>query len=131
MIASAVRFLASGAVNTGLTLVLYWLLLALMPAQAAYATSFAVGVAFSYALNLNFVFRGRHSTRKISLFPLIYLTTYVLGAGILHVAIYELGVPRGAAPLLSIACTLPFNFLLTRWLLDDHAAAIHDAKQSD
>lgn len=119
MMVTALRFLTSGALNTLLTLALYWLLLRVMSAQAAYATSFIAGIALSYSLNLHFVFRERHSTRKMLLFPLAHLLIYALGACVLHVAIHRLGIPATVAPVLSIACTVPFSFLLLRRLLAD------------
>lgn len=122
MIAVVVRFLASGVLNTLLTLVLYWLLLILLSPQAAYAVSFAAGVTLSYALNLRFVFRKRHSTKKMLLFPLVYLTTYALGAGVLRLAIHRFDIHPGVAPLLSIVCTLPVSFLLIRWLLAERTS---------
>lgn len=122
MIAVVARFLASGVLNTLSTLLLYWLLLALLSPQAAYAVSFAIGVILSYVLNLRFVFRERHSTKKVLLFPLVYLATYALGAGVLQVAIHRLSVPAAVAPLLSIVCTLPVSFLLIRWLLANRAS---------
>jgi putative flippase GtrA len=113
------RFLISGLLNTFATLVLYWLLLYLFSPHAAYAISFASGVALSYLLNLRFVFRERHSTRKMIIFPAVYLLTYAVGALALQLAIRYWGVAAGLAPLLSIACTVPISFLLLRWLLTD------------
>jgi len=113
------RFLISGLLNTFATLVLYWLLLYLFSPHAAYAISFASGVALSYLLNLRFVFRERHSTRKMLIFPAVYLLTYAVGALVLQLAIRYWRVAAGLAPLLSVACTVPISFLLLRWLLTD------------
>lgn len=120
---AAFRFLASGAVNTLLTLGLYWLLLLALPAQLSYALSFASGVVLSYALNLRYVFRERHSLCKMALFPLVYLFIYGLGAGVLHLATDRLSIHASLAPLLSIACTVPVSFVLIRWLLADRRDA--------
>ena len=120
------RFLAGGGANTLATYGLYWLLLLVMQPQGAYAVSFAAGVALSYVLNLRFVFRQRHSNSKMAMFPLVYLIVYALGAGVLHVAIRHFGVRAGLAPLLSIACTLPVSFVLTRWFLTDRSGSATD-----
>ena len=112
-----------GGVNTLASYVLYWVLLALLSPQGAYAISFVVGLILSYILNLRFVFRKRHSSSKMLMFLAVYLLVYVLGAGVLHVAIFYLGIPAGLAPLLSIICTLPVSFLLLRLLLADRTTS--------
>lgn len=116
------RFLLSGTFNTFSTLALYWLLLYVLSPHAAYAVSFACGVALSYLLNLRFVFRQQHTTRKMLLFPLAYLLTYATGALVLQAAIRHLGIPANLAPLLSICCTVPVSFVLLRWLLTDRGS---------
>lgn len=115
--ATVFRFLLSGGLNTLATLCIYWALLPSMPAQAAYAISFAAGIGISYFLNLRFVFRSRHSFGKLIAFPFIYFATYLLGAVVLHIAIVQLSIPRTLAPVVSIAVTLPFNFVLIRLLM--------------
>lgn len=115
-----------GGANTLATYGFYWLLLLVLQPQGAYAMSFAAGVALSYVLNLRFVFRQRHSNKKMAMFPLVYLIIYALGAGVLHIAIRHLGVHAGVAPLLSIACTLPVSFILTRWFLTDRSGSATD-----
>lgn len=114
-----IRFLAGGALNTGSTFVLYWLLLLMMDYRAAYALSFATGVLLSYVINTRFVFRTRHSLRKLLLFPLVYLATYLAGAIVLQAAVAGFGVNETIAPLLSICATLPLSYLLTRLVLSN------------
>lgn len=114
-----IRFLAGGALNTGSTFVLYWLLLLMMDYRAAYALSFATGVLLSYVINTRFVFRTRHSLRKLLLFPLVYLATYLAGAIVLQAAVARFGVNETIAPLLSICATLPLSYLLTRLVLSN------------
>lgn len=126
LLGQSLRFLMGGGANTLATYGLYWLLLVIVAPQIAYAISFAIGVALSYVLNLRFVFRKRHSIKKMALFPLIYMIVYLVGAGALHIAIRYLEVHAGFAPLLSIASTLPISFLLTRWLLTDRSSTAAD-----
>ncbi len=111
------RFLIGGALNTGATLILYWILLRFFHYQAAYLTSYCAGVLLSYALNTRYVFRARHSWMKFAAFPLIYLIVYALGALTLKVAVGTLHVPVAFGPIVSIIVTLPISFLLTRALL--------------
>lgn len=113
----ALRFLVGGAVNTGATLVLYWVLLRFVHYQAAYLVSYCAGILLSYALNTRYVFKARHSWLKFAVFPLIYAVVYGIGALTLKVAVGYLNVPAAAGPIVSIIVTLPVSFLLTRALL--------------
>jgi len=113
----ALRFLVGGALNTGATLVLYWVLLRFMHYQAAYLISYCAGIVLSYALNTRYVFKARHSWLKFAAFPLIYAVVYVLGALTLKVTVGYFQVPAALGPIISIVVTLPVSFLLTRALL--------------
>jgi|OpeIllAssembly_1097287.scaffolds.fasta_scaffold283983_3 putative flippase GtrA len=115
--AEAVRFVAAGAVNTGATLVLYWVLLLITPYQAAYTVSYVAGIVFSYWLNTRFVFRVAANPRTAAAFPIVYVVGYLLGIGALHVAVEWLDWPRAGAILLSIAVTVPATFMLSRAIL--------------
>lgn len=117
LMAVALRFLAGGALNTGATLALYWILMQFMHYQRAYLASYCAGILLSYVLNTRYVFRARHSWLKFILFPLIYVITYAVGAVVLKLAVEYMGIPAGVGPLVSIAATLPVSFLLTRTVL--------------
>jgi len=113
------RFLVGGAINTGSTFLLYWALLLALDYQAAYAISFASGIVVSYLINTKFVFRATSSWRKIVLFPLIYLLSYLAGAWALTISISHLNVPPAAAPFISVCITIPMTYLLSRMILSD------------
>jgi putative flippase GtrA len=113
----ALRFLVGGALNTGATLLLYWLLMRFMHYQWAYLASYCAGILLSYVLNTRFVFRTSHNWLKLMLFPLVYLVTYAVGALVLTLAVNHLHVPASLGPLASIVATLPVSFLLTRMVL--------------
>ncbi|MBB3813597.1 putative flippase GtrA [Xanthomonas arboricola] len=117
LISVALRFLLGGALNTGLTLVLYWVLLRFMHYQWAYLASFCAGILLSYLINTRYVFRAEHSWLKFAAFPLIYLVTYALGALALKLSVGHLGVPAAVGPLISIVVTLPVSFILSKLLL--------------
>lgn len=117
----ASRFILSGAINTLLTFGLYWLLLRVMHYQVAYAISFFAGLVVSYLLNALFVFRVAHSWGRMTMFPLVYLASYAVGAVLLDAAVDVLGMDQRIAPLLSIAATLPLTFVLTRLVLTGRA----------
>lgn len=121
LLATVLRFLVSGTINTSATLVMYWILMQFVHYQWAYLASYCAGILLSYALSTRYVFQTKHSWFKFALFPLVYLTTYFVGALVLKVAVDHLGVIKGIAPLASIAATLPVSFLLTRTLLQFRA----------
>ena len=112
-----VRFLAGGALNTGSTFVLYWLLLLVVEFRVAYAISFVAGILLSYVINTKFVFRTDYSLRKVILFPLVYLATYLAGAVVLDLSVSRFGVDPRIAPFISIYATLPLTYLLSKLVL--------------
>lgn len=118
--ATLARFIIAGVINTGASYALYWLLLPTMHYQAAYALSFAAGIALSYSLNRRFVFRTSHSGRKLLLFPLTYLASYALGSAVLGAAVW-IGVDPRLGPVLSACASIPLTFLLNRRVLADPA----------
>lgn len=111
------RFLAGGALNTGSTFVLYWLLLLVVEYRIAYAISFIAGILLSYVINTKLVFRTDYSLRKVILFPLVYLVTYFAGAVALDLAVARFGVDTRIAPFISICATLPLTYLLSKLVL--------------
>lgn len=113
----ALRFLAGGAFNTAATYLLYLLLQRLINYQAAYAISFLAGIALAYAINLGWVFRSAHTTKKALAFPLVYLAQYALGALLLALLVERLGVPQQVAPVVVIVVTIPITFVLSRYVL--------------
>lgn len=111
------RFIAAGFVNTGASLMVYWLLLTMMPPQPAYALCFAAGIVLSYFLNTGIVFRARRSWSRFLAFPLIYAIGYAAGALVLALAVRAFGIDARIAPLLSLCVTWPLMFVLMRRLL--------------
>lgn len=115
--ATLLRFIAVGVVNTGASLVVYWLLLTVLTPQPAYALAFAAGIVLSYFLNTGVVFRARRSWSRFLVFPLIYAIGYGAGALVLALAVRVLGIDPRIAPLLSLCVTWPLMFVLMRQLL--------------
>ena len=113
----ALRFLVSGAINTGVTYAIYLVLLRYLDYRSAYGVAFLSGIVFSYALNVRFVFRVRPSLRSALLFPLVYVIQYLVGLGVLQLVVERFVVPREYALLASIAVSIPLTFALTRMLL--------------
>ncbi len=108
------RFLIAGAVNTGVTYVLYLGLLALMPYVWAYTLTYVAGIGLGYALNSRWVFRKSYSLHSVMAYPLTYLLNYLLGLGLLWILVDSMKVPQEIAPLLVVALSVPLMYLVTR-----------------
>ena len=114
--AQAVRFLLWGALNTGVTYVIYLLLLPTLDYVRAYAAAYLAGIVMSYGLNVRFVFRVPPRWQTLLLFPLVYLAQYLFGLAVLYLAVEKLAIPREFALLASIALSIPLTFMLSRTL---------------
>ena len=75
-VAQALRFLAAGALNTGLTYMLYLLLLQAFAYAVSYSVAFVVGIGLSYLLNRWFVFQAGGGRRTMALYPLVYVAQH-------------------------------------------------------
>jgi putative flippase GtrA len=110
-------FLAVGAVNTMLTVLLYEVLILVMPYWLAYMLCFPVGIAFLLFANASLVF-GRTVTAASAIsFVLFYLVSYAAGFGVIIVLVGVMRIPPGLAPFGSIAIMTPFNFIVSRLVL--------------
>ena len=109
-----VRFIVSGAINTGITYGLYLLLLPLLGYLPAYSAAYVAGILLSYWLNSVFVFGQPMSWRSLVRFPLVYVVQYVLTGVLLWLSVDALGVDKRIALLAAIAVTVPVTFLAAR-----------------
>lgn len=116
-----VRFLVGGFFNTAFSYAIYLAILPVTDPFVAYTSAFVCGILSGYAINTFFVFRSQWSWKRLCAFPLVHAVNYVLGAAILWLAIGPLGVDKRLAPLLSIAMTIPVNFLLTKLIIKRRA----------
>lgn len=120
----AVRFLVSGSLNTGVSWLIYLLLLATgIPYTLAYSFAFVFGVVFTYYLNTRWVFKVPMSWQTFLQYPLVYVVQYGLGLGLMYVLVSMLGVPEKPAPLLVTILSIPVTFVLSRLILKKPAAA--------
>lgn len=111
------RFLIAGAINTGITYVLYLGLLELSEYIIAYSVAYGVGVIISYFLNSSFVFKTRATATDFLRFPLAYLAQYLVGATVLWICVSQLGISREFALAISIAASVPVTYLVARHVL--------------
>lgn len=114
--AAFVRFLLSGAFNTVVTYALYLLLIRFLSYRVSYTISYVVGIALAYELNRAFVFRAQRRASSMLATPLVYLLQYLLGLGIVSLAVNRFGLDARLGPAVAIVCTLPVTFLLTRYV---------------
>ena len=113
----ALRFLVAGVVNTTITYLLYYVLLAWMGYLPAYTIAYVFGIALAYALNTRFVFRVTRTLSGAIAFPLVYVVQYLVGALILALAVHILGIAQQFALLVSLAVTVPLTFAFSRRIL--------------
>lgn len=111
------RFVITGALNTGGGYVIYVCLLLHVNYKIAYSVSFMLSVLLSYVLNAKFVFKKKLSFKKLLQFPMVYLAQYTLGIFLLFVLIQKLSFPAVFAPLVVVAFTIPLTFFLSRFIL--------------
>jgi putative flippase GtrA len=111
------RFLVVGALNTGLSYLVYLALLRWVSYRWAYSLSYAAGILLSFVLNSLFVFRVPLSWRRLLPYPSVYLVQYLLGLGVVHVGVELLGWDQRLIPVAVLVVTVPVSFVLTRWVL--------------
>lgn len=114
-----IKFVGVGAINTGLTYLLYLGLMLFVSYQIAYAIAFVAGILIAYVLNTRYVFKVNQSVKKLLLFPLVYLIQYVCGAAMMHVWVAKLSINASVAPLLTTVTLLPLTYALTKIILKD------------
>jgi putative flippase GtrA len=112
-----ISFVLCGGLNTVVTYLLYLLLASVMHYQVAYLIAYTSGIALAYMLNLHLVFNEQSSFRKVVCYPLIYLTQYLLGAGLLYLFVSMLGLSNALAPLLVIVMLLPVSYFMNKKVL--------------
>lgn len=115
--AEGLRFLVSGAVNTGATFALYWGLLLITEYRIAYTVAFLAGIVLAYMLNSRYVFKVKASARSALLFPLVYAVQYLLGILVLWIWTDKLGLPARYGVFATVAVTIPATFVLSRLIL--------------
>ncbi|MFY9822080.1 MAG: GtrA family protein [Thermoanaerobaculia bacterium] len=111
------RFVAAGAANSGLTWLLYLLLLRGMSYRWAYSLSYVAGILLSFLLNSRFVFRVPLRWRNLVRYPAVYVLQYLLGYTVIYVAVGLAGLDSRLGPAAVLAVTVPVGFLLSRRVL--------------
>ena len=113
------RFLVSGAFNTGVTYALYLGALRYWQPTVAYTIVYAAGICLAYVLNRKFVFREHAGWRSVAATPLIYLVQYLFSLAVIQVWLMA-GLPAWLAPLPAILLSIPLTYVLTRLSFTRH-----------
>lgn len=108
------RFLLTGGLNTGITYVLYLVLLSVLPYTWAYSISYVCGIIFAFVMSRFFIFKEHQGIKSILFFPLVYVAQYVLGMFVVWFWVKQLSLPDYLAPLAAIILSLPLTFVLTK-----------------
>jgi putative flippase GtrA len=109
------RFLVGGAINTGLTYVLFLLLDRVLHHSLAYTLAYLAGIALAYVLATTYVFRTGIELRSALRFPGVYVLQYFYGLAALSLLVDIVRMPSALAMLVMIATSVPLTFLLTRF----------------
>ncbi len=111
------RFLVAGAVNTGLSLLVYQAALFVMPHTPAYVLCYIAGILVAYFLYSRHVFDAPLTAVRLAVFALFYLASLVIGALLNAALIEQAGIAARLAIFITIAVMLPVNYLGSRWCL--------------
>jgi putative flippase GtrA len=108
------RFLLTGGFNTGVTYVLYLVLLKFLPYIWSYSVSYICGIVLAFALSRFFVFKEHRGLRSVLFFPLVYVAQYLFGILVIWFWVKNLQFSQELAPLAAIALSLPLTYFLTK-----------------
>lgn len=108
------RFLLTGGLNTGLTYLLYLILLNFLPYLWSYSISYVCGIGLAFGMSRFFVFKEHQGLKSILLFPLVYIVQYGVGLFVVWFWIKKLLLPEYLAPLAAIALSIPLTYLLSK-----------------
>lgn len=114
---SGLKFVITGAVNTGLTYLIYLLLLWVVDYRMAYLLSFVTGIAIALVLNSKFVFKTALTFKKAAGFVAAYFVQLIAGIFILQLLVEQTSISRAFAPLCMMVFTVPLSFFMSRYAL--------------
>jgi len=112
-----IRFIIVGILNSGLSYFVYCFFLLWFDYLYSYTITFILAVLQSYFLNLKVVFQAQHEWTKLVKFPLVYGAQYLVGLAFMRLLVGEWGLSEVYAPLVVVLVTVPFTFVLSRYVL--------------
>lgn len=119
LIKDLVRFAGAGALNTGLTFVLFQMLVLFLDPEIAYSVTWIVGLVIVFLFYPEHVFKGgRTSTLSRILMIAVYIASYGIGLWVL-MSLKALGIDPRLGIGATLIVTAGFSFLgsrlVSRW----------------
>lgn len=111
------RFVAAGAANTALSVLVYQAALFVISHVAAYVLSNFAGIVIAYLLYSRRVFDAPLTAPRFAAFGLFYTASLAIGAALNALLIEQLGIAERLAIFATIAVMLPVNYLGSRYCL--------------
>ncbi len=117
-----IKFGLTGGLNTGLTYVIYLLLVHLTTPTVAMAVGYGLTSLVGLTLNNHWVFNAHQAVRSVAWkYYATYGFTWLLSVGFTHVASTNWQLPTWLIPIGSLMLTIPLNFLLSKfWVFSQH-----------
>jgi putative flippase GtrA len=111
------RFVVVGGTNTLITAAAFYGLATVIPARVAFTVVYLAGITFNVLVTPAFVFGVSASTRRRLLLGLWYLTTYLVGIGVISLLDDVVDAPRAVVVAITVAVTAPLSFAGARLLV--------------
>jgi putative flippase GtrA len=126
LLAQFLRFAAVGTVTTGVQYVVLWFGVAALrvPAAAASAAGYTLGVLLSYCLNYRFTFQSRQAhAGTLQRYAAVYGVGWCVNAGLMVIFVHRLGWDVWVSQVLTTGSGLLWNFSGSRWWAFRHREA--------
>ncbi|MEO0595298.1 MAG: GtrA family protein [Chloroflexota bacterium] len=111
------RYILVGGLNTGITYLIYLLVLLFAQYIIAYTVSYVSGIVISYVLNSLLVFRQPLQWSKAIQYPVVYVVQFIIGSILITFFVEVLAIDPSLAALANVIVLLPISFILTRFIL--------------
>ena len=125
MIKTFIKFGIVGAINTLLSLIIYYVCIAINSNWYLVGTilGYIVSSIIGYFLNKSLVFKRSDIKHKKSLprYYIVYISALILNIVLIEFWVNGLHLSAWIAPILTLCFTVPYNFILSRlWVFSDN-----------
>ncbi|MED4599485.1 GtrA family protein [Paenibacillus validus] len=110
-------FILLGVLNTGMTYLLYLLMLSFAPYGISYTITYILGIPVSYILNSKFAFKTKLSFRKMFQYPLVYIIQYLINMICMFLLVDLLNIDDKFSPIVVTIITVPVTYLLSKKII--------------
>lgn len=115
--AQVLRFIAAGAANTLLTIIVYQLALFVVGYTIAWGIAYFAGIVFAGYAYATHVFGTRLSAPRLAAFAVFYVVSLTAGACVNAAFVEWLGLHARLAVFATVVVMLPVNYVGSRWCL--------------